>query len=371
MIDLDHALIHDIEVYPNMFTDTLKVPNKDIVSYVVVYEDELSDTIYHAIEEKVGVRDIHRYISLGDYIEYLREFDGIMFGYNSYEYDDCIINWIARNYKTFSHHREFLDNLWNTSANMMSENYEYKRRSILRTCDLMRVGNLKAIFKPLKQVAGNLRFPNILEFKHTFGKRAEVEQIPDIMEYNYTDVLVTERLLLGIPEEMSGPCIPEAAHYGLIPAIQLRSQLSETYQVSLINETDSGMGNLLNNELYSRISKKPYSSFEDLRTGYESLHYNDIILGSIEYSDKELFDFIGELRDIEIDTRAISEGKLYNIETDKFRSLAKSQLTYKRTFCELPVTFGVGGLHSNQKPQVFEETDEYVFLDADVNKDAS
>lgn len=365
-MDLSTTTVHDIELFPNLFTDIFKAPQDDTLYIQIIHEDTIPDSIYQNIRRELSDYQIEFFPTLHEMFSYIASRD-LFIGYNSFEYDDCLLNWIFRNYQSFSSNAELLGALWNVGRTIMDDNWEYKRNSIVRTCDLMRVGNVKAIYKPLKQIAGNIRWTNIQEYSLHFGKPASLDQIPDILLYELNDILITERLMLGIHDSTEKDLLPESSSDGLLPAIELRESLGQLYNVDIINETDSGMGNILNNELYSRSSDLPFSKFKNLRTGYNRLHYSDIIFDDISYDTQELQDFLSELKQLEIDVSSMSIGELYEIDTSQFRALAKEKLTFERTFCELPVTFGVGGLHSNQDPQIFAEDELHYFLDADVS----
>lgn len=376
LLNLKNVRVHDIELFPNAFFEIFKEAREKRLWICIIHEDYpkgFSDDFYNTVRNLFDSYDITFFNTIEEMLFWITSHSYLFIGYNDYEFDNPVLTWISRNYKSLYTSQGlsgFLSELYKAGGAMLEDNTQYKSNSVVKnSSDLMRVGNLRAIYKPLKQASGNLRFPRMKEYKHAFGKPIPQGKILEVLDYELNDVLITERLLLGVPDDDCSICTPPAARYGLLGELELRESLGKEYHVNLLNEGRSGMGNILNNKLYERKSGIKLEDFKGLRTGYDTLKYSDVIFDSITFKTPELQEFLTMLKGIKIDVKnLVREGdELYQVDTKLWRSMAKQKLTFERTFCELPITFGAGGLHSNQSAQVFSSTEETDLRDADAS----
>ena len=371
-MNYEKVRIHDIEVFPNVFIDTFLKPESKEVWIYLVTTIPLSQQDYLYIKDVIYKGYIvHIIPNLSSFLDWLKGNRFLLVGYNSYEFDDPLLVWIDRNWINYSSSKElFLNNVYLASSTMLQNNKDYKYAEWLETCDLMRVLNVKSVFKPLKQLAGNLRFENIVDFKHYFGQDLTKELLFEMIAYNKQDLLITERALVGVPEYIKGNCVPKTCHIGAKEAIDSRLMASQEYQASLINQTDSGIANVLNNILYERYSGISQKDFKEKRTGYEEVYFTNVISDKIEFKIPELQFFLNHLKTIVIPSKdLLFEGsdKLHEIDRVKLRDFAKKNLTFDKTFCELPLTFGIGGMHSTQSPQIFSSSETTFLRDIDAD----
>ena len=368
----DNVRIHDIEVFPNVFIDTfLKPESKEIWMYLVT-SISLSQQDYSYITDVIYTGyHVHWIPNVSNFLDWLKGNRFLLVGYNSYEFDDPLLVWIDKNWTQICSSKDnFLNSVYQASSIMLENNKDYKFADWLETCDLMRVLNVKSVFKPLKQLAGNLRFENIVDFNHYFGQNLTKELLFEMIAYNKQDLLITERALIGVPEYIQGPCVPKTAHVGAKEAIDSRLMASKEYNASLVNQTDSGIANVLNNILYERYSGISQKDFKEKRTGYEEVFFTNVISNKIEFKIPELQSFLTHLKTIIIPSKDLlffGSDKLHEIDRAKLRNYAKQYLTFNTIFCELPLTFGIGGMHSTQSPQIFSSSENVFLRDIDAD----
>jgi len=304
---------------------------------VEVYRNLFCVTFYNHITLDKKVFEIslrkNEYLDLESFI--LNTKDLWLCGYNNSNYDDLIISWLTINSKKYNNYLDLCYNLWlfsndiiqKTGLNRLSK---YKYHNLFNTINLQKVLYLdKVPYKSLKACAVNLKWPKIQDLPIPFDSEIKEEQIDLILEYNENDVLITNRL-----REYSNEILT------------LRKDLSKFYGLNLMNESNSSICNKILEKEYSIISGLSLEDFKDKRTIRENIHISDILFyGNIKFKSSSLNNFLKEIA-----RKTIKVGESSKEGDGKSNELGKI------TIGSTTHVVGLGGLHSETKPSIYNQT---------------
>ena len=269
-------------------------------------------------------------------VEALREFCNdetkYLAGYNSYEYDNQLVNYCikTKTIGTFTVNR-LTNTLKYISDNIINNGYSaHKYDRFYQKVDLMRVGGLQ---KSLKYCMMNLRMNLIQDLPIKPHMSIQPEDVLKIEAYCANDVEAVVRMIASMRD-------------GLIARFNAETQ----YGVPAVNESNSSIANHIFTKMYSDATKTPQRLFNDLRSPIDSISLNDIIFPNVGFDSPELKEYLKSIRHRVIDC---SKEKI---------SVDLPILNYKKT----SYNFGAGGLHSIDIGGIYEETEEYYLMDADV-----
>ena len=303
--------VYDIEVYQNYFSVIFKdVKNGEIKDFIV-FEDR---------------NDLH------SLVKFIFENKKSWFiGYNSFHYDNQILNYIYKYYPFIKveNSNTICQSLYNLSNRIIKDDLmDYKYRLPFKSIDLMRVGNIDQ--KSLKLVAVNLEWPLIQDLPLPVDSAISKEHIDLLYYYNLNDVNITEALYNKLRDK-----------------IKVRYDITEFYNINVMSEPDSGMANRLMEKLYSDTSGIPIQQLKTLRTERPIIHYENIIFDNISFETPLLKEMLAELK------------------TKKFY---KSQPFFKKdiVFNGVKYQLGIGGLHSDDRPGIFNSNEDTKIIDCDI-----
>jgi hypothetical protein len=307
--------VYDIESYPNFFCVTFKDINTKEIKYFELSEFS-NDHIY----------ELYKFINNKNLW---------LIGYNNHSYDNQLLNYLFINYNNlyWSKNLEIAEKLFDLTVKIIKSDYrEFKYKLPFRSIDLMRVGALYQ--KSLKMSAINLEWPLIQDLPLKPETIIKQEDINIIKEYNLNDVNITEAL-----------------YDFLLPEIKLREDITKLYKVNVIDEPDSGIANRLLEKFYSESTGLKIQDFKNLKTPRKIIQFKDVIFDNIKFETEELNTFLTNLREFIIfykDDEAVNPFK----KTLIFRGLK--------------INLGVGGIHSDDRPALFKQTDESYIIDCDI-----
>ena len=215
---------YDIETYPNFFSITfIDIAWKDFTTYIecdiVNNKEEKTKLIEKGVEDGL----IYIYVDEGqsefiieDLTDFLKDKVDVLFGYNSSEYDDLMLDLLLTNKVELQNNNAIrLPTLYEASCLIIDYSNSYHARQALKISrlkspltrlgvecvDLMSLHYLNKLRVGLKQVAINMQWHRIQDLPlppHHFISPDEVE---DILDYNINDVLITIKLFIhGIDE---------------------------------------------------------------------------------------------------------------------------------------------------------------------------
>ena len=340
---------YDVEVFKNfwsaVFIDT-STPRKAIEEYCkadYTHDIELKNEILTKIIKPIIFVITPNHNDLSLFMNFMINHK-ILVGYNNINYDDIIIDWLSINYRSFNikgynrdkkHINELLYQLsyniinYGSGYRFTEKDLKYYRKPYY-SIDLQKLLYLDKLFISLKQVAVQLRWYRLEDLPLPYNAEVSTNNIPNILDYNVNDGLITNELLFNQQTE-----------------VNLRNSISNLYNVNVRTESRSGVANKLMMSFYKSKTDLEYKSFKDERTYRRFISYSDIISNKIKFNTPEFSNFLKNLK---------TKGILVGADTLKETVL----------FDGKGYTVATGGLHSKDYPNIYTSTDEYVYRDADV-----
>jgi len=191
--------------------------------------------------------------------------------------------------------------------------------------------NNRAKMVGLKWCEFAIRWKNIQDLPFAHDHMLTEGQIKPTMEYNFNDVLATHQLYLE--------CIGK---------IELRKKISKQYGLSLLNANDPKIGSEIFAKIICEKQNLTWAQLRDQRTYRPEIDLGECIFDYVEFESKEFNDLLSFLKN-----KTITETK------GVFKDL---KVIHKG----LEYVYGLGGIHGNCAPGVYEADEEYHLIDWDV-----
>lgn len=308
------VLVYDIEVFPNVFTCTVK--NSETKQYQTF---EISERANH----------------LTDVVRFFRLNTGLLCGYNNKNYDDVVINYIIDlydklRYKSYLHICQSLYNLSQyiieTEDTLDSKLKQWKYAKFFDSMDLLRMLFSSKLRVGLKEMQVTMHYKNVQEFSGDFSRFLSVDRIDEMIKYNINDVESTETLLNRCKKD-----------------IDLRIFIEDEYGIPCLSMDSVKFGETLLAKRYCEaigISKK---QLEEMSSPMDYVPLKDVILPIIQYKNSILQNVLREMKEQIVYT--------------------KERKGYEKKFVLSDTLFsvGVGGIHSINTPEIFvPKDDEYI-----------
>ena len=305
--------IYDLEVFPNFFSATFKNVDTKEIEVFYIHDENTRDLFY-----------LKKFIKSNIYL----------IGYNNDKYDNLLLNKILTSEVTcgdlFNLSKLIISNRESFFLNKkIKELYSYKKP--YKSLDLMMIHRFDKLMVGLKQCSVNLKWHKIQDLPKAYDAKVTCSEIYNILEYNLNDVLITERLFEVSLEE-----------------VQLRQSVGKKYDVDLMNASRSKMADILMTKMYADASNLTFNDFKDLRDTETVIKFSDIIWDKISYSTPSMQAVLDKIKNTTID---ISSGNI-NFNISIIIDSCKHDIAK-------------GGLHSNNKPDIYESTDSVKLIDVD------
>lgn len=312
------VFVYDIEVFPNLFTVTVKnTESKNLRSFQIsIWQNDLAEIVKLFLNK------------------------GIWWcGFNDLHYDDPIINALIMNFTTLISKpvedtlqfiKDLSDEIIMSRDNNFSSWSKYKYAHLFPSLDLLAMRFSQKLRVGLKEMQVTMQYENVEEYEGDFDKPVTPSQIPTILEYNANDVNSTEELLNRS-----------------IKDIELRLAVEEEFGISALNKDGVNLGMEIIKTKYLEATGLQWRDIKDLRSPCDWLCFGDIIFDYIKFKTPELQKLLSDL---------------------KQHCADPNDNSFERKFFLGGVehTFGMGGLHSVNKPEAFEPDDSIVLYDDDV-----
>lgn len=310
------VLIYDIEIFPNVFTCTIK-------------NSETKDLCVYEISERAN--------HLKDVVRFFRQKNVLFCGYNNKNYDDVVINYMIDYYERLSlkSYLRICQSLYNLSQHIIeTENTlddkikQWKYANFFDSMDLLRMLFSSKLRVGLKEMQVTMHYNNVQEFAGDFTKFLSVNDIDEVIKYNINDVESTEELLNRCNKKGD---------------IDLRIFIEKEYGIDCLSMDGVKFGETLLAKKYCTavgISKK---QLDIMRSPMDYVHLGDVILPIIKYKNPILQDVLREMK--------------------KQIVYTKERKGYEKKFVLSNTRFsvGVGGIHSINTPEIFvPKGDEYI-----------
>ena len=307
--------IYDIEVFPNFFGVTF------------LNEQDINDIRYFIIcwDLKIDERE--------KLINFLNTSVDLLIGFNNLYYDYPILSLIY-NYNGSDINNDIFDlSVKIISNNRDDGNYKFAHYNnyLWKQVDLMKIMGFDKLGIGLKQISINLQWHKIQDLPLDHNHIVTVNDLELIKSYNYNDVAISHKL-----------------YEVLQPQIQLRQELSTHYAVDLQNASESKIANVLLEKFYETESRKDIRDIRKLRTKRQIMSLSECVGKNINFKTAKLQNLYSEI----CDTIVVAENNfVYNKDID---------------FANCTYNLGVGGLHTQDKPNIFYTDEKYIIIDADV-----
>lgn len=305
---------------------------------VYVFDIEVYSNFFSVIFKNIKTKEIQTFTihsnrnDLNNLYKFINDAKKWFVGYNSHYYDNQILNYIYRNYKklNYSKNTEICSYIKEVSDDIIHyDQTKYKYNLPFQGIDLMRVGNLD--HKPLKLVAVNLKWPKIQDLPIEPEAEINDDQINLIFKYNLNDVEITEALYEKCKK-----------------AIKFRWEISKKYGVNVMDESDSGISNKLLEKIFSEALSIPIPELKKMQTNRTVIPFKDVIFDDIEFKTATLRNFLCRL-----ELQSYVDGE---------KSTFKEKIILDGTAYQL----GIGGIHSDDRPGLFNKTNDMKLIDADI-----
>lgn len=226
--------------------------------------------------------------------------------------------------------KDLSDEIIMSRDNNFSSWSKYKYAHLFPSLDLLAMRFSQKLRVGLKEMQVTMQYENVEEYEGDFDKPVTPSQIPTILEYNANDVNSTEELLNRS-----------------IKDIELRLAVEEEFGISALNKDGVNLGMEIIKTKYLEATGLQWRDIKDLRSPCDWLCFGDIIFDYIKFKTPELQKLLSDL---------------------KQHCADPNDNSFERKFFLGGVehTFGMGGLHSVNKPEAFEPDDSIVLYDDDV-----
>lgn len=331
MINKDNVLIYDIETLKEMFLLVVYSPSKD--GY---YEFEVN-------------KWNNNLSSMMNFIEEHKEYYWV--GYNSLRFDSQVIEWIIRNQHEWNElsgldicakiSQKAQDVIHDANFEVFPE---YKEEWLsLKQIDLFKLSHYdnKNRLVSLKRLEFEMDMENIEEMPiHHNKENLTAEERIDVIRYCKNDVLATYKFYKIITGDTEHPL------YKGNNQIELREDIEKEFGISCLNYSDSKIGDEIIKKYYCEEKGIQYKDLPKKGFFRKSIKLKHCIAKYIEFKTLELQNFLKKIKSIEIGLQ------------DDF----KEEIQFYGNL----YSFMKGGLHTENKPEIFQEDENNIIVDYDV-----
>jgi len=342
---------YDLEVYKNLFIAVFINFNWDKVEDYIKADIDKDETIKATlIEDGTNSGNIKVFIngSYSELIEFIRTCK-MLIGYNNHKYDDILIDYIYKYGRDFDNSPRAEEHIKSTSDYIINSQRDGDKIKDVKaglgidrassaikalkiiSLDLMALNYLDKNKVSLKQVAINIKWHRIQELPYAENSTIMGKQIDEVLDYCFNDVLILTRLYKASESEF-----------------RLRTIISRKYNLPVYSSARSKTGDMMFSKFYSDYTGFNYFEFRNLRTYRRKIKFSTLISPKIHFRANSLSEFLRKLIKLEI-----------HVGVEEFKESI--------IFDGVEYTFALGGLHTVDPPQIFNEDDSKFIIDADVD----
>jgi len=325
------VLIYDIETMQEFFL-------------VVVYNPQ-EDKYYEFGVNKLR-NDLDKFVR---FTECHTEFFWV--GYNNLRFDSQVVEWVLRNYEQW-HQLSSLDicgRIAQKAADVIHDaNYdvfpEYREEDLsLKQLDLFRIHHYdnKNRRVSLKRLEFEMDLENIEEMPihHSKTDMTDVELLQTV-DYCVNDVQATYQFYLVTIGKTEHPL------YKGENRIELRQDIQEEFGIPCLNYSDSKIGDEMIKKYYCQEKNITYKELPKKGFFRKEIVVKRCIADYVSFQTPELTEFLNRIKKMKLGMQ------------DDFKE--------EIHFYDKVYSFMKGGIHTENKPKVFEANDEYEIIDWDV-----
>lgn len=326
-----NVLCYDIETMQEFFL-------------VVVYNPQ-EDKYYEFSVNKLK-NDLDKFVK---YTESHTDFFWV--GYNNLRFDSQVVEWVLRNYEQW-HHLSSLDicgRIAQKAADVIHDaNYdvfpEYRESDLtLKQLDLFRIHHYdnKNRRISLKRLEFEMDLENIEEMPihHSKTDMTTVELLQTV-DYCVNDVQATYQFYLITIGKTDHPL------YKGENRIELRQDIEAEFGIPCLNYSDSKIGDEMIKKYYCQEKNITYKELPKKGLFRKEIIVKKCIADYVSFQTPELKDFLNRIKKLKLGMQ------------DDFKE--------EIHFYGNVYSFMKGGIHTENKPMIFEADDEYEIIDWDV-----
>ena len=314
------VLVYDVEVFPNVFSCTLK--NSE-TGQVLVYE--LSHRKTDVTKEATAM------------VKLFMDNNYLFCGYSNIHYDNPIMNFIIENVGSMPNNYEKVCNrIFRLSQQIItsetSEGWKkWKYSTKFATLDLLTMLFSQKLRVGLKEMQVTMQYHNVQEYEGNFDDWLPDEEIDKMLAYNLNDVDSTLELLNRCKKD-----------------IDLRIGIQKEYGVDVLSKDGMSIGTEILKIKYLEKTKKQWYQIKDLRSPCDVIDLSNVIFPFISYETPILQSLLTEM---------------------KQQKVSPGRKGYEKHFLldNVEVTVGVGGIHTKNEPEIIIPKENELLLDSDVN----
>jgi len=327
----EEVIIYDIETMQELFLVVCMVPGKAGKSFQVSkWKNQLDKFV--------------RYTEANS--------DAYWVGYNNLRFDSQVVEWILRNYDNWHEltNLEICSRIAQKAADVIHDaNYdvfpEYREHELsLKQIDLFKINHYdnKNRMVSLKRLEFEMDLENIEEMPiHHTKVNMTKEEVELTIDYCYNDVDATYEFYKITTGHTDHPL------YKGNNQIELRQDIFEEFGIPCLNYSDSKIGDEMIKKYY--CSEKGINYNELPKKGYfrKSIDVKNCIAKYVTFDTPQLKEFLKKINKMQLGLQ------------DDF----KEHINFHGNV----YSFMKGGLHTENKPKVFEADEEYEIIDWDVS----
>lgn len=269
-----------------------------------------------------------------EYMEFLtREVSGLI-GFNNLNFDYPLLHFLMSLPITDLDASQINQLLFDEAQRIIEDNYTevpwWKIK--IPQLDVYRIHHFdnRSRSMSLKATQVAINFPNVEELSLDVFSEVEQEDVQKVLDYNENDVLSTKQF------------------YQLtIPKVELRKELSATFNLHLLNASDPKIGSEILFNYLARADSRDRKQLRRQRTYRSAIAFKDCILSYIKFNSKQFSDLLERLKSQVIVTtkKAIQDHVIYK----GFR-----------------YDYGTGGIHGCIEPGIYKKQEDQKIVDIDV-----
>ena len=273
-------------------------------------------------------------------------------GYNNLRFDSQVVQWIQENYEywheftnleiTAKIAQKATDVIHDANFDVFPEYREWELK--LKQIDLFKIHHFdnKNRRVSLKRLEFEMDLENIEEMPVNHAKTdMSKEDIVTITEYCINDVWATYQFYLVTIGQCDHPL------YKGKNKIQLRLDIQEEFKIPCLNYSDSKIGDEMIKKFYCQEKGIGYTDLPKKGLFRKVVKVSNCIAEYVEFQTPELQAFLKKIKKVNLGKKDDFKEELH---------------FYGNTY-----SFMKGGLHTENKPQVFEADEEHEIIDWDVS----
>lgn len=328
--------VYDIEVFPNVFHCTVKnTETGELYKFEISCRSNQLDELvnfFHTVETDHTFGDLYT-------TDIQLNTDKLFCGYNNLHYDNAIINYIIdyRDVMKYKGYRDICKSIFNLSRTITTSSDDnilawkkWKYMVCFDSFDILTMLYSNKLRVGLKEIQVTMQYKNVQEFVADWQADLPENQIDLMIDYNINDVNSTEELLNRCKKD-----------------IDLRIAIEDEYGVRVLSKDGVNIGMKILTQKYLEKTGLTWWDIKDLRSPMDTIKLKDVILPFIKFNNPILSKVLTDMK-----SQIVPPGR--------------KGYENKFVFGGLRYSVGVGGIHSQNDPEIIIPKEDEMLIDIDV-----